>query len=504
MKNSVNLQELINGLATLPPGQDRPVTGITADSRQVTPGDVFLAYPGLRVDSRDFIPQVIAAGAIAVICEAHDYAPPIDMTTTDCPIILIENLQHHLGEIAARFYHDPSKTMTMIGVTGTNGKTSCTHFIAAALQSQQIRCGVLGTLGYGFLPQLTASPQTTLDPIQNQKIFSQLQTAGAKVVAMEVTSHALDQHRVAGTHFDIAVFTQLSRDHLDYHRDMAAYAQAKELLFQQPGLRYGVVNLDDELGQKIIERYHQKLTLIGYSQLGKNDPRIACLSATAIVPQVPGFKVTVKTAWGEGVFTTPLLGRFNISNLLAVLGVLILLEMPLATALQSLSTINTVKGRMQCFGGDQQPLVVVDYSHTPDALEKALTALREHCQGQLSCVFGCGGDRDRGKRPQMAAIAQRYADHIVLTNDNPRSEAPLAIVNDIQAGFTQPNAVIIELDRQKAIQFAVQNAKVGDIVLVAGKGHETTQTIGQQVLPFDDVSEVQRALILKREANETF
>ncbi len=487
----MHLQTLLQNLATVETEQNRAISGITADSRLVQKGDLFLAYPGFRVDGRKFIEQAISQGAAAVVCEAAGYQLKAG---ENIPIISVPNLQSHLGDIAARFYQDPSQAMTIVGVTGTNGKTSITHFIAAALQAQHIICGVMGTLGYGFLPDLMPSPQTTLDPIQIQKIFSQLRAEQAKVIAMEVTSHALDQKRVQGVHFKIAVFTQLSRDHLDYHHDMQSYARAKELLFQQPGLRYGVVNLDDELGQQIVDRYHQRLTLIGYSQLGKTDARIACITATAITPQAPGFHAQLQTPWGNGELTTALLGRFNISNLLAVLAVLCLLDMPLTTALATLSQLSTVKGRMQCLGGQRQPLVVVDYSHTPDALEKALTALREHCHGKLICVFGCGGDRDRGKRPQMAAIAERYADQVILTNDNPRSESPQAIINEIKTGFTKLKTVTVELDRKKAIQFAVQNAKVGDIVLVAGKGHETKQIIGDLVLPFDDVEEVKQAL----------
>lgn len=491
----MRLKDLLKGIARWDNQSNPLISGVNLDSRLIQKGDLFLAYPGFRADGRRFIPQAISQGAAAIVYEAA--GNPVNAGVENIPIIPVSNLQNQLGDIAARFYHDPSQAMTVIGVTGTNGKTSITHFIAAALQTQHIRCGVMGTLGCGFLPDLVPSSQTTLDPIQIQKILSQLQAQHAHAIAMEVTSHALDQKRVQGVHFTIAVFTQLSRDHLDYHHDMQSYAKAKELLFQQPGLRYGVVNLDDELGQQLVDRYHQQLTLIGYSQVGKTDPRIACITATAVVPKMPGFQVQLQTPWGKGTLITSLVGRFTISNLLAVLAVLCLLEIPFLTALAALSSLTTVRGRMQCLGGQQQPLVVVDYSHTPDALEKALTALREHCHGKLTCVFGCGGDRDRGKRPQMAMIAERYADQIIVTNDNPRSESPEAIVNEIKAGFTNLNNVIIEFDREKAIQLAVQNANVGDIVLVAGKGHETKQIIGDLVLPFDDVEEVKKALLVK-------
>lgn len=488
----MRLQDLLQGFAVLNNQQNQLVSGISLDSRHIKKGDLFLAYPGFRVDGRNFIEQAISQGAVAIACESSGYQPKANYA--NFPIILVDNLQSRLGDIAARFYQDPSQAMTIIGVTGTNGKTSITHFIAAALQVQQMQCGVMGTLGYGFLPHLAPSPQTTLDPVQIQKIFFDLRAQKAQAIAMEVTSHALDQKRVQGVHFKIAVFTQLSRDHLDYHHDMQSYAKAKELLFQQPGLKYGVINLDDELGQQLVDRYHQKIKIIGYSQSGKTDARIACITATKIKPKAPGFDVQVKTPWGAGEFSTELLGRFNISNLLAVLGVLGLLDIPLKTVLSTLSQLQTVKGRMQCYGGNHQPLVVVDYSHTPDALEKALTSLREHCHGKLICVFGCGGDRDRGKRPQMAAIAEKFADQVVLTNDNPRSESPEFIVSEIKTGFSKPEKVVVELDRKKAIHWAVQNAKVGDIVLVAGKGHETVQIIGDAHLPFDDGEEVKDAL----------
>lgn len=464
---------------------------LQTDSRNIQPGDLFIAYPGLQVDGRHYIKEAIEKQAGAVLYEANYYEPSIQSTT---PLIAFPNLQRHIGDIAVRFYGNPSKTIKVIGVTGTNGKTSCTHFIAQSLQSQKIPCGVVGTLGYGFIGNLNKTNYTTPDPIQLQKVFAKLQEQGAKAVAMEVSSHALDQSRIQGIHFTIAVFTQLSREHLDYHGNMENYARAKELLFQQPGLRYGVVNCDDALGRHIIENYHSKLTLVGYSADGVKDTRISCVRATHIKTLTRGFSVDVKTSWGEGTFTISLFGRFNISNLLSVLSVLCLCEVPFEEALMELSKLNTVCGRMQVVNIQHCPQVIVDYAHTPDALEKVLMDLREHCKGQLICVFGCGGNRDRGKRPQMAAIAERLTDRIILTNDNPRSESPLTIIRDIQAGFKNGSSVIVETDRAKAIKHAVQKATVDDIVLIAGRGHETTQIIGTDVLLFNDVEEVKKAL----------
>lgn len=493
MSEKKHLSDLLQGLIASDVIPDLAVSGLASDSRQVKPGDLFLAYKGLQHDGRLYIKEAIQSGAAAILCEAADY--PVEIHH-DIPTILLNDLRHHLGEIAARFYDFPSRAMRIIGVTGTNGKTSCTHFIATILSKLQIPTAVMGTLGYGFLPTLQPSSHTTLDAIQLEKILSELRAKKTAVVAMEVSSHALDQRRVDGVQFEIAVFTQLSRDHLDYHGDMAAYARAKELLFEQPGLRYGVVNLDDELGRLIVDRHHQRLQLIGYSQAGKIDHRIECVQATEIIYKSTGFSAKVRTPWGDGELQTTLLGRFNISNLLAVLSVLALLKLPLNSILEGISQLTTVRGRMQCVNGDHLPMVVVDYAHTPDALEKTLNALRGHCQGKLWCVFGCGGERDRGKRPEMAKITEQFADRVIVTSDNPRHESLNIIIDDIMTGFHQPKAVIVECNRQKAIEFAVQNAVHGDIVLVAGKGHETVQIIGDQQFPFDDMSVVQNALRL--------
>ncbi len=487
--NTVHLKPLLKGLAQ-EPIPDIAVTGVQDDSRKIIAGDLFLAYPGLRTDGRRYFHDAVEKKAAAIVCEAEHYQPTVQTTI---PIIPIAKLQHCIGEIAARFYGNPSEKMNIIGVTGTNGKTSCTQFIAQALQSQNIPCGVVGTLGYGFLPDLQKTDYTTPDPIQLQRAFADMHAQGAKAIAMEVSSHALDQHRVQGVHFTAAVLTQLSRDHLDYHKSMENYARAKELLFQQPGLRCGVVNADDALGRKIIHDYRDKLSLVAYSTTERSND-VPSVSAKKISSMPNGFRVEVSTPWGEGELTTTLLGRFNISNLLAVLSVLGLLNVPLSAALSELSQLTTVKGRMQCFGGADKPLVVVDYAHTPDALEKALTALREHCHGKLIGVIGCGGDRDKGKRPQMAAIAERFADHVILTNDNPRSEPPMNIIRDMQVGLKRVASVTVELDRDSAIQYAVQKAVIGDIVLIAGKGHETTQVVGDKITPFDDAIVVKRSL----------
>lgn len=481
----VYLNQILSGIAADALVEDRIIHGLASDSRKVTKGDAFLAYRGLHVDGRDFIEDAIAKGAAAIIFETQDAKPVA--TQPDIPFIAVHDLQHRLGGIAAQFYGCPSQSMRLIGITGTNGKTTVAQFVAQALSDYKIACGVMGTLGNGFMPHLNKTTHTTLDPIHFQQTLASLRDQGAQAVASEVSSHALDQGRVQGAYFDTAVLTQLSRDHLDYHGDMQRYAHTKELLFQQLGLRYGVVNLDDELGRKIATRYRNKFNVVGYATVNKNINDMPVIVATKITPTAQGFAVTVKSPWGDGQFTTPLLGRFNISNLLAVAAVLLnTFALPFAEVLCSLSKLHSIKGRMQRYGNQQQPQVIVDYAHTPDALQKALSALREHCVGKLYCVFGCGGDRDQGKRPAMAAIAERYADYLVMTNDNPRNETPGKIIKDMQAGLTRLGIAKIELDRAAAIRYAVQTAGVDDIVLIAGKGHETTQTIGAKVLPFDD------------------
>lgn len=495
--NGVSLNRLVKGFSN-ELSSDVLIRGLQTDSRKVQKGDLFIAYPGMHSDERQYIKEAIDKQAVAVFFDPRDYKLSIERLSIESsvPLIPISRLQNQVGEIAARFYSHPTKHLKIIGVTGTNGKTSCTHFIAQLLESQGMPCAIVGTLGYGFVGNLTKTNYTTPDPLQLQQAFVQMRKEGARAVAMEVSSHALDQHRVSGVHFDIAVFTQLSRDHLDYHGSMENYARAKELLFQQIGLSYGVVNCDDEFGRCLIAKYHKKLMLIGYSMKRIKDDRVPLIMATAIKTLAQGFSVAVQTPWGNGTLTIPLFGRFNISNLLPVIGVLGLLGVSLEKAFLELSKLKNVLGRMQSVECASGPQVVVDYAHTPDALEKALMSLREHCRGQLICIFGCGGDRDRGKRPQMGGIAERYADQVIVTNDNPRSESPLAIIQDIKAGFKNPQSVIVETDRAAAIHYAVQKATVDDIVLIAGKGHETTQVIGRDILPFDDVQEAQKALNL--------
>lgn len=495
LKCHPTLQQLLAdfvGNATIPHCK---VTDITNDSRLVTPGSLFIACPGLIKDGRDFIPQAIRKNAVAV-CYQADLSKEF-IFNTSIPIIPVSDLVRRQGIIASRFYHHPTRAMTVAGVTGTNGKTSFTHFLAEAL-ALRMRCAVMGTLGYGFLPNLQESNLTTADAITLQKRFAFLRERGAEAVAMEVSSHALDQHRVVGIDFDYAIYTQLSRDHLDYHGDMQTYAAVKALLFQQRGLQHGVINIDNEFGRCLVDDYSSILPLVTYSMEGRVIPKLPSITVKRMEPIPKGFQVSVVTPWGKGNFIAPLLGRFNVSNLLAVLAVLGLMDIPLSDSFDRLSCVGTVPGRMEQYGGGELPTVVIDYSHTPDALEKTLLALREHCAGKLWCVFGCGGDRDRGKRPEMGSIAERLADIIVITNDNPRFETPEQIASEICMGLIKPDNIKIELNRAAAIKYVVQSAEVNDIVLVAGKGHETYQQIKGKILPFSDKQQVEEQLRLRR------
>lgn len=477
-------------------------SNITDDSRAVTANSIFLAYPGGHVDGRQFIEMAIQKGATCIIYEVQGAWQPPQIKGVE--FHGIDHLREKAGQIAAEFYGEPAKKLQMMGVTGTNGKTSIANFIAQGLAQYHKKCAILGTAGNGFLPNLQKSSHTTLNPVLLQKTLAEFVKQNAAYVAMEVSSHALDQGRVNGIEFETAIFTNLSRDHLDYHATMEAYFAAKSKLFHFPNLKYAVINYDDEYGEKLTQQKIDAQIFL-YSAQNKIHSTLPTIAAEKITQTDRGFVAQVVSPWGRGKFESQLLGEFNISNVLAVLSSLCLSGVPFFDALFYISNLKPVAGRMQLLGGDDQPRVIVDYAHTPDALEKALLAMKAHARGQVICVFGCGGDRDRGKRPLMAQIAEKLAEQIILTNDNPRSENPEAIAAEIQKGFTDVNKVKIILDREKAIQTAVQTAGKNDMVLVAGKGHEDYQIIGTQTFPFDDAKMVQKALDEKmlRHFNET-
>lgn len=490
--SGVSLARLLAGIAEAPPVE---VSAVALDSRQVVPGAVFLACQGLTVHGLQYLHQALRLGATAVLWEP---APGVSAPSVPAGVtaLAVPDLSRQAGRIAARFYGEPARQLQVIGVTGTNGKTSCSQLLAQALTRRGARCGVLGTLGYGLYGELTPGSHTTPDAVRMQAMLAEFRDLGATHASLEVSSHALDQGRVAGTRFAVAVFTNLSRDHLDYHGDLVHYAAAKQKLFLTEGLGAAVVNRDDETGRAILRTLPAGVRGIAYGEQRQNLPAgVQTLDLENLELHAAGMTLRIGGAFGRGELRARLLGRFNAQNLLAVLGALLALDVPFAEALELLAESRTVPGRMECFGGtDARPLVVVDYAHTPDALRQALTAARAHCRGRLICVFGCGGDRDRGKRPEMGALAERLADEVFVTDDNPRTENPAAIVAEILAGMTHREQITVEHDRARAIGRALERARPGDVVLVAGKGHEDYQIIGTEQRPYSDRDTVRRLL----------
>jgi UDP-N-acetylmuramoyl-L-alanyl-D-glutamate--2,6-diaminopimelate ligase len=498
--SSWSLSQLLSGFAVLPFDSSLRIERLTLDSRTAGPRSLFLACRGSRRHGLAYAPQAAARGCAAIAAEPDDCWGQADLARLSAelglPVVPVAHLSRRAAEIAARFYSDPSRMMDVIGVTGTNGKTSVSHFIADALAAD-LRCAVVGTLGQGFPGELHETGLTTPDAVSLQAMLASLLNRGAGAVAMEVSSHALDQGRVGGVRFSHAVFTNLSRDHLDYHGDMAAYAAAKRRLFRLPGLQWAVVNHDDQTSRELIADLPPSARLARYSL--SSDSTSVCdadlwVRAVEIQPLPRGLRIVVQTSAGDGELRVGLIGRFNAANLMAVLAVLLSRGLDLGPALDRLAQLRGAPGRMECFGGDDAPLVVVEYAHTPDALEKAIRHLRLHCSGRLMTVFGCCGERDRGKRPLMGAIAERLSDRIIVTDDNPRGEDGDAICAEIVAGMRTPQQVLVERQRALAIRHAIALAGREDAVLVAGKGHETVQDMGELKLRFSDRAQVVQAL----------
>lgn len=465
------------------------LTDIQLDSRRVGPGSLFVAIRGHQVDGRRFIEQAVAQGATAVVFEEDgEFIPP----STPVPCIGMRDLPAHLSALAGYFYDQPAQKLDLVGITGTNGKSTTALLVANWRTLLGGKAGVMGTIGNGLFGNLIEAENTTGSAVQVQANLAALQAQGADLVAMEVSSHGLVQHRVAALPFAAAVFTNLSRDHLDYHGTMEAYGAAKEQLLQLVDESNAVINRDDELGAKWLEKYPAAVAFSADGPIEHHSGRQ--LTAQQLDFHQQGFRAQINSSWGNGVLSAPLLGRFNVSNVLAAMGVMLVLGYDFHELLATASKLQPVTGRMECFGGGDTPLAVVDYAHTPDALEKALQALRVHCTGQLWCLIGCGGDRDRGKRPMMAAMAEQYADRVILTDDNPRTEEPARIMADMVAGLRDPAAVQVEHDRVKAIVLAIGQASKQDIILVAGKGHEDYQIIGTDKRHYSDRETVAAAL----------
>ncbi|WP_225721465.1 UDP-N-acetylmuramoyl-L-alanyl-D-glutamate--2,6-diaminopimelate ligase [Candidatus Vallotiella sp. (ex Adelges kitamiensis)] len=473
-----------------------PHAQLQVDSREVRTGDAFLSYTLDEESSRLYIADALQRGAAAVLVQAGS-GPISDISV---PVLEVFELKQLSGYISSAWYGEPSRDLLMIGITGTNGKTTTNHWIAGALSSSGTPCAIIGTLGTGLLGQLSNTGFTTPDAPQIHRSLAALRACSARAVSMEVSSHALHQGRVNGVALDIAVFTNLTQDHFDYHKDLASYESAKIRLFDWPGLRAAVINRDDEAGRRLIEHLVTRVHVISYgiaSTLPRGD---ASLHAVAIRAIASGTVFTVLSDWGRAELKVNTLGTFNVANLLAVLGVLLAADVPFDVAVSQIAQLEPVNGRMQQFGGRVkrgEPLVIVDYAHTPDALEKALVALRQVSTqrgGKLVCVFGCGGERDTAKRPLMGTIAERLTDSVIVTSDNPRSEPPLSIIEQIISAMREPkHARIIEC-RACAILHAVRAAAAADVVLIAGKGHETTQEVMGKKRPFSDQDYVHLAL----------
>jgi len=476
------LRQLLDGVCEIASAlAEVEVVAMTLDSRKVTPGSAFVALAGATTHGLQHAGEALARGACCVLVEA-----PVGRDL-DLPSVAVEvpALRRQLGMIADRFYAQPSARLTLIGVTGTNGKTSTVQLLAQALQSgKHGPAGSLGTLGMDFGGERRGGERTTPDVISVHAALAELGDLGARAVAMEVSSHALEQGRVDAVAFDIAVFSNLTRDHLDYHGDMASYGAAKAKLFAWSTLRAAVINVDDAFGRGLSERLPPALDSWTFSAAGDSSAR---LSAEHVRCDSHGLSFELIEAGSRHFVRSGLLGRFNVENLLAVAGCLRALDYPLSQVVERLSALSPVNGRMNRIeAAETAPLVVVDYAHTPDALSQALASLRAHTAGRLLCVFGCGGDRDRGKRPQMAQAVEQGADVAILTDDNPRGEDGEQIVRDTLAGFSKLDAVQVERDRARAIALALGKAKAGDTVLIAGKGHETYQEINGEKRSFDD------------------
>ncbi len=535
MNHSKSLAFLLSGIAVVDPDSDAEIHGLSIDSRLVKPGYLFVAYPGEKTDGRNYIEEAIKAGASAILAEenltiqqdtlnfvgAFPLWAPVNGQPQKIAIITAKNIQHKISQIAARFYEHPSRQMHITGITGTNGKTSIAYLLSCAFNQLNVNnvnkdkshheahkaihnntSIYFGTLGTGFPDALQESTHTTLDPIHLQQYLAKFLKKQVTHATLEVSSHALEQGRVAQIEFETAVFTNLTRDHLDYHKTMEAYGESKAKLFKQFGLKSVVINWDDSFGFNLYESVKDSIFKIGYSL---NNPK-ADIYADNIKYSHEGIQANITTPWGDGILKTPLIGRFNLYNILAVVGVLGL-SYPLEKVLTCIEKLPHVPGRMQCLSVEKtetiqnnnfhKPLLIVDYAHTPDALKNVLQTAKNLTQetgGELWCVFGCGGDRDKGKRPEMGKIGTELADYAIITNDNPRSENPEQIAEDILAGIAhkiKANNLVTEqlkiiLDREEAITYAFNHAKPNDIILIAGKGHEPYQIIGEDKNYFSD------------------
>ena len=487
---SVTLKELLSDVCEVEYFPEIEIKGITLDSRKVQPGYAFVALEGQLDHGLVYAEAALNRGAVVVICDAQfdTYCQQILtslMVRVAC--VPVNNLQSKLGEIANKFFDKPSQEIFVTGVTGTDGKTSVSHFIAQAMNKAESPSAVIGTLGNGVIDKLEESTHTTPDVISLHEMMDDFKQRGISNVAMEVSSHGLDQERIVGIDFNVAVLTNLSRDHLDYHGDLESYKQAKKKLFSNKAEQTLVLNADDDFGDELFAELEAEKTIWLY---GLDEKKVKSTKlyayASEIENQSDGIKFLLESSHGTSAVCLKLIGEFNIYNVLACFCVLIESGVNFNHAVKRLEKLHTVAGRMELLTKPGKPSVVIDYAHTPEALKQALINVRKHANGKVICVFGCGGDRDEGKRPIMAIAAEELSDLVVVTNDNPRNESPEKIIEDIQKGIKNELHLIIEMDRKKAIQQSINMAGEGDLVLIAGKGHETYQIIGSEKQPFND------------------
>lgn len=495
LNSSMTAATLLRGIAEAP---DIAISGIASDTRNVGEGFLFLACRGERSHGLDYAAQAIDAGAAAV---AYDASTARSIPAIDAPLIPVHGLRGRLGEIANRFYDHPSRSLKVLGITGTNGKTTVAWLLAQCLQRLGKSCGYAGTLGYGVGELIGDEGMTTPDVAEFHRRLSLFRDAGAAYAAVEISSHALTQDRIDGVAIDTAVFTNLTRDHLDYHGDMDAYGEAKASLFLAAEPSRRIINVDSEFGSTLAARCGPEVVAVSMdpTSVDEDQPHIAVRSAKI---RTDGFDVSFTSSWGESSFRLPLPGEFNVANAALVLAFLLSEGVAADAACAALAAAEAPPGRLQRVDADTGPEVLVDYAHTPDAVEAALRALRPHCSGELWCVFGCGGDRDPGKRPLMASAVERHADRIVITNDNPRNEDPARIIGAILEGLEDPAAATVIEDRATAIAWAIDNAAANDIVLLAGKGHEHYQLIGDERRDFSDYGAAAANLLARKERAE--
>lgn len=482
----MQLRELLHDFAEV--DFDATVNGLVLDSRALSAGQAFIALPGAHHHGLHYAEQVTAQGASAII---YDPKGAVAVPQGDYPLVAVEQLDAKLGAIAARYYGQPAEHLQVIGITGTNGKTSCSQFLGQLLE----QCGIIGTLGWGQWGELVLTGYTTPDALSTQTMLAEFVRRHCQYVSMEVSSHGLAEGRVNALRFKGAILTNISRDHLDFHGSMEAYIETKLSLFAKADTEFVVLNLDDAQCERFMQVVPHGVAQWGYSTKDFSKAGIHNVQAQNIRPLVDGLSFDLYYLEQKCAVKVPFYGAFNVENLLAVATVLLALGFKLEHIAEKLMQLSPVNGRMQRFGSEQTPLIFVDYAHTPDALEKVLQSAREHCQQNLWVVFGCGGDRDTGKRAQMGRIAEQYADHVVVTNDNPRSEEPQSIIAEILSACQQQEKIKVMPDRAAAIEFALAQLSTKDCVVIAGKGHEDYQEIGSQKIPFSDADVVRQWLI---------